>query len=127
MDDQQLHDLTAPFLAADLAQEVANLYLEHAGSGVDPGHATAAVFDAFRDLIADADEGPVILLAIAALQLRRGQMLPPVRQAALALIETGDAARAWRQGDGAMHRQRMEALEQLRTLLEAASKEQADL
>jgi hypothetical protein len=119
VDEDEINDLTAPFLASDLAHEVANVYGERANVGVEPGYATQAVFETFRDLLGDPNEGPVIFLALACLQLRRRDVLPPVRDAALALIESGDADRAWRQPDATLHRQRKVALAALADLLRA--------
>ena len=113
-----METLTAPFLASDLAMEVASVYHEHTGVGVGAGEATAAVISTFRELLADPDEGPVIFLALAATQLREGRLVEPVRDAAIALIESGDAQRAWRQTDATISIQRRTALaavaEQLR-------------
>jgi len=116
--DDEMETLTAPFLASDLAMEVASVYHEHTGVGVGAGEATAAVISTFRELLADPDEGPVIFLALAATQLREGRLVEPVRDAAIALIESGDAQRAWRQTDATISIQRRTALaaveEQLR-------------
>jgi len=116
--DDEIETLTAPFLASDLAMEVASVYHEHTGVGVGAGEATAAVISTFRELLADPDEGPVIFLALAATQLREGRLVEPVRDAAIALIESGDAQRAWRQTDATISIQRRTALaavaEQLR-------------
>jgi len=116
--DDEIETLTAPFLASDLAMEVASVYHEHTGVGVGAGEATAAVISTFRELLADPDEGPVIFLALAATQLREGRLVEPVRDAAIALIESGDAQRAWRQTDATISIQRRAALaaveEQLR-------------
>jgi hypothetical protein len=117
MDSDEIDLLTAPFLASDLAAEVRSVYYEHAGVGTGAGPATAAVFDTFRELLADSNEGPVVLLALAALQVRDGLVLEPIRDAALALIESGDANRAWRPLDAVMIRQRKEALTRFAELL----------
>jgi hypothetical protein len=112
-----LETLTGLFLASDLAREVQNVYYEHAGAGVGAGYATQAVFEAFRNLLTDPNEGPVIFMAIAAIQLRARNVLEPIRDAALALIESGDAQRAWRQFDAGVNRQRKLALEAIAALL----------
>jgi hypothetical protein len=122
-DDDELTALTAPFLASDLAQEVQNIYFERTGVGTGAGPATQAVFETFRDLLSDPDEGPVIFLALASVQLRRGAVLAPLRDAALALIESGDANRAWRQSDSFVNQQRKSALRVLAERLEHAPPE----
>ncbi len=120
MADDELESLTAPFLASDLAAEVANVYLERTAVGVGPGEATAAVIQAFRDLLGDPDEGPVIFLALASAQLRQGRTVKPVRDAALSLIDSGDAQRAWRQPDAGIAVQRRAALAALAERLRQA-------
>jgi len=117
MDRDEIDAITAPFLASDLAAEVRNVYFEQTALGVGPGVATAAVFEAYRNLIEDPNDGPVIFLALAALQLQSGQLLDPIRDAALTLIESGDAARAWRPMDAATMVARREALANFAALL----------
>ncbi|MGN6506094.1 MAG: hypothetical protein ACTHM6_11080 [Tepidisphaeraceae bacterium] len=111
--DESIESVTAPFLQSDLAQEVRQVYFEQTGVGVDAGPATHAVFQRFGDLLGDPNEGPVVLLAIAAVQLQAGAVLPPIREAALAMIDDGTAARAWRQSDIRSIKQRAAALEAL--------------
>lgn len=113
----EIEDVTAPFLAADLAMEVRSVYDERLSAGEGPGPATAAVFETFRNVLSDPDDGPVVFLAVAAVQLREGQLLEPIRDAALALIDSGDAQRAWRPMDANVHRDRREALKQIAELL----------
>jgi hypothetical protein len=96
---ENLDEICAPFLASDLALEVRNLMLEHAPHGADIGPATAQVFSVFGDLLRDPNDGPVIFLAVAAWQLQNLQLLAPVRDAALHLIDNGDANRAYRRPD----------------------------
>ena len=118
--DETLQDITTPFLQSDLAQDVRNVYFEQTGHGLDTGPATYAVFQRFADLLQDANEGPVILLALAALQLQQGNVLQPIRDAALALIDDGSAARAWRQNEPALVKRRSAALKALADHLRAS-------
>ena len=107
----ELETLTRPFLESDLSREVASVFFDHIDAGT--GAATAAVVEAFRDLLADTNEGPVIFMALAALQVRRRRVLVPVRDAVLSMIDTGDADRAWRSPDWQLRSQRKTALAQL--------------
>ncbi|HEX8325447.1 MAG TPA: hypothetical protein VF595_16205 [Tepidisphaeraceae bacterium] len=113
----EIDEITAPFLAADLAMEVRSVYDERLTAGEAPGPATASVFETFRNVLADADDGPVVFLAIAAIQLREHHLLDPIRDAALALIDSGDAQRAWRPMEASVNRDRKQALEQLASVL----------
>ena len=121
MRDEELDAVLEPFLAPDLAREVATIYGERRHFNVDVGHATQAVFETFRELLHDPNEGPVIFLALAALQLRDGAVLAPIRDAAIALIDTGEAQRAWRPLDVMVNRQRKTALAALSELLATAA------
>lgn len=113
----ELDELTAPFLATDMALEVRNVYDDQLTAGEGHGVATAAVFAAFRNVLDDPDDGPVVFLAIAAIQLRERAILEPIREAALALITSGDAQKAYRPVDANVSRDRKAALNQLAGLL----------
>jgi hypothetical protein len=119
MTDDALEEIILPFLTADLARDVATVYLERRQQGVDPGYATQGVFETFRDLLVDPNEGPVVFLAIAALQLREGVVLGAIRDGAIAMIDSGEAQRAWRQTDVTINNQRRAALKALAERLEA--------
>jgi hypothetical protein len=116
-EDEELEGIIAPFLEADLARDVANVYLDQSVGGLHPGVATAGVFEAFRELLDDPNEGPVIFLALASMQLRRGKVLAPVRDVCLELIESGDAQRAWRRIDPKLNEAKRKALDALATRL----------
>ena len=75
------------------------------------------MFETFRNLLADPDDGPVVFLAIAAVQLREHHLLDPIRDAALSLIDSGDAQRAWRPVTADVARDRRAFLAQLAALL----------
>ena len=113
----EIDEITAPFLASDLAMEVRGVYDERLTAGEGAGPATAAAFESFRSLLTDPDDGPVIFLALAAIQLREKDLLDPIRDAALSLIDSGDAQRAYRPNDANINRDRRTALAQLAELL----------
>ncbi|MGC4034012.1 MAG: hypothetical protein QM754_20215 [Tepidisphaeraceae bacterium] len=117
MTRDEIEELTAPFLAADLAIDVRSVYDDHLTAGESHGMATAAVFATFRNVLDDPDDGPVVFLAIAAIQLRERAVLEPIRDAAIALITSGDAQKAYRPADANISRDRKVALNQLAGLL----------
>lgn len=116
MTDDELY----PFFASDLAAEVRREYDVRIDHGVPTAEATRDVLALFRDLLADAQEGPVIFLALAALQLRANRVMPLIRDAVVDLIRTGEAKRSFPMADGAMSRQRKQLLATLEAELEAA-------
>jgi hypothetical protein len=109
-----------PFFASDLAAEVRREYFSHTEHGIAAGEATHHVLTTFRDLLDDPHDGPVIFLALAAMQLRDGYVLPVIRETALDLINTGAAKRAYANNDLAITKQRKALLASLQEALEAA-------
>ena len=83
------------FFASDLGAEVRREYDLRASHGVPTAEATRDVLAIFRDLLTDPHDGPVVFIALAALQLRQGSVLPFIRETALDLIQTGEARRAY--------------------------------
>jgi hypothetical protein len=97
---QDRDQLLSGILASDLALEIS---AEFDGSlsttRRDVGAATTRVLGRFHSALASPQEGPVVLLALAALQLREGQLHAVIRDAALDLIETGEALAAYKPDD----------------------------
>jgi hypothetical protein len=109
-----------PIFASDLAAEVRREFVGRVDHGIPVSAATRDVLAAFRDLLADPQEGPVVFLALAALQLRTGRVMPFVRDAALDLIRTGEARRAYASTDPTTTKQRKALLAALEEALESA-------
>lgn len=112
-------DLLSLLLASDLAAEVKGEFNDQLAIGLDVAGATQHVLARFGNLLADAHEGPVVLLSLAALQQREGQLFAVVRDAALELIDSGEALAAF-PASGEHRRQRRQLLEQFAQLLRAA-------
>jgi hypothetical protein len=113
-------DELEPLFASDLAAEVRREFAARTDHGIPVPDATRDVLSHFRDLLADPQEGPVVFLALAALQFRVRRLMPFVRDAALELIRTGEARRAYPTTDPMMNRQRKQLLEALEATLESA-------
>jgi hypothetical protein len=114
-------DLFLPLFASDLANDVRAEFEEKRGYGMNVADATAAVVAAFGDLLARPDEGPVVIVALAALQLREGRLLASIRDAALELLRDKQGF-ATRPGEPLAARRQREALRQaLLAALESAS------
>jgi hypothetical protein len=107
-----------PLLSSDFSRAVQGDYAEIDAVGADAEQTTAAVFARYRDLLNDPVEGPVVLLTLAVLQHRSGRVLPAVRDAAVDLIDSGEAAGAGNTlTDTTTRRARDELLQTLRDLL----------
>ncbi len=85
MDDEVMYAL----FASDLAQDVRAEFNERRNEGCKVADATSAVIGAFNHLLARAGEGPVVIIAIAALQLRDGALNLTFRDAAIDLLNEG--------------------------------------
>jgi len=84
-----------PLFASDLAREVRSEFESLLLYGIPPAEAAGAVFEQFGGILSDPDEGPVVFVAVAALQWREGDLQAVVRDAALELIAGGEALAAW--------------------------------
>jgi hypothetical protein len=85
----------AALLASDLAAEVRTQFNTCLDQGENTTAATAHVFAAFRSALDSPHTGPVVLLALAVLQLREGSLNAVIRDAALDLIDSGEAMAAF--------------------------------
>ena len=97
---------------ADLRGDFEDLLAE--GLGVEA--ATERVVADYADALDDYDEGPMVRLALAALQLEHGSVQPAIREQALAVIEGGDAP-GWREADPEVAAERRRVLDDLRARL----------
>lgn len=104
-------------LASDLAVEISAEFNGRLAVGLDAADATRHVLGRFHSALSSAQDGPVVLIALAALQLREGQLQEVIRDAALDLIETGEALAAYRPDDFSQRKSVAVMLEQFRQLL----------
>ena len=118
MDEQRNHILNA-LLSSDLATEVKATFEGRLSVGFDVPAATGFVFARFREALSSENDGPVVLLAIAALQVRDGFLMAVVRDAATDLIASGEALAAYRADDWQVRKSREEILEGFAEILEA--------
>ena len=104
-------DVATALLSSDLAQEVRAEFEGRVSVGLPVAAATAHAFGRFRTALGDADDGPVVILALAALQWREGAVQAVIRDAAVDLIDSGEAATAYTSPDAAARRGRRDLLE----------------
>gem|GEM_PF-932693 len=81
----------------DVANEVRNDYLQKLAEGKNVEEATREVFQERQNELIDADDGPVIWLALAATQWDYGGFGAGVQQRALTLLELGGDLHRWKQ------------------------------
>ena len=104
-------DVATALLSSDLAQEVRAEFEGRLSVGLPVPTATAHAFGRFRTALADPDDGPVVILALAALQWREGAVQAVIRDAAVDLIDSGEATAAHRSADAAARRARAQLLD----------------
>ena len=88
--------------------------------GLDVPGATGHVLGKFHSALTSEQDGPVVLVALAALQVREGHLQEVIRTAALDLIESGEALAAYKPADFAQRKSVAVMLEQFRELLSEA-------
>ncbi len=79
----------------DEAVDVRALFENELETGSSVTHATAVVLRESKDVLDDPDSGPIVWLALAALQLSRGELHTDVRDHALAVIDGGEDLKRW--------------------------------
>jgi hypothetical protein len=104
----------------DVACDTRALYRASLKEGQTPAEATQSVLRAWKPALDDAEDGPVIWLALAALQCQYGCLEPQVKAQALAVIDNGSDLEHWRAtGNPNLVRSRVDVLARLRAKLEA--------
>ena len=104
-------DVATALLSSDLAQEVRAEFEGRVSVGLPVPTATAHAFARFRTALSDPDDGPVVILALAALQWREGVVQAVIRDAAVDLIDSGEATAAHRSADATARRARARLLD----------------
>jgi hypothetical protein len=112
--------LLTGLLASDLALEVRAEFNGRISMGLDVPGAAGHVLGKFHAALSSEQDGPVVLIALAALQVREGHLQEVIRTAALDLIESGEALAAYRPVDFAQRKSVAVMLEQFRELLSEA-------
>ena len=100
----------------DVACDVRDQFIELLAAGTPASEASDALQQLWSEAIADADDGPVFWLALAATEWKYGVLTPDVRDRALAVIASGEDLTRW---DGSAGRRRAKVLAELQRQLES--------
>lgn len=103
----------------DVALDVKDTFDDALANGETLAAATRAVLEEFEDSLDDDDDGPIITLALAALQWERGKPQERLKKKALAIIEEGRGLERWEDAGAEELAGRRQALEALRAMLES--------
>jgi len=112
----------------DMACDTRSLYRAFLKDGKSPRQATQAVLRDLKPALADAEDGPVIWLALSAIQCQYGCLEPGVKKKALAVIANGSDLERWRAtGNPNLIRSRSAVLARLQARLESPPAARAKL
>ena len=89
MPDAPADDPFAPLFSSDLAGQVRESFVEMIDFGASVSAATQETIARFGGALKDERDGPVIIIALAALQVREREIFASVRNAALELLQNG--------------------------------------
>lgn len=103
----------------DVALDVQTTFEEALEEGASVRAATKHVLDEYEDALDDPDDGPIVWLALAALQLEQGAVQPRVRRAALAAIAAGSDLARWEEAGEEALAERRQVLRALQARLDA--------
>jgi hypothetical protein len=104
----------------DVACDVRAQYRALLQDGKTPVEATSGVLRDWKPALGDAEDGPIIWLALAAIQCRYGCLEPRVKARALAVIDSGSDLEHWHAtGNRQLVRSRAAVLARLRATLES--------
>jgi hypothetical protein len=81
--------------ADDTACDVRDDFRELLGDGLSAVAATKRVLTQWSDALEDADERPIVWLALAATQWRTGHVVPRVLREAITIIDSGSSLAPW--------------------------------
>ena len=111
-------DPFAALFASDLATQVRESFAEMIDFGASVSAATQETIARFQGALKDERDGPVIIIALAALQVREREIFASIRNAALELLQD-DAVEKLISRESAARNQVRAVLDELQETLEA--------
>ena len=118
-------DPFAPLFASDLATQVRETFAEMIDFGASVSAATQETIARFQGALKDDRDGPVIIIALAALQVREREIFASIRNAALELLQ-GDGIDRLLTTESAGRNQVRAVLADLQETLESIEVEEED-
>jgi len=111
----------------DLAADVRDDWQEALLDSLTPEHATGRVLEKHADALADADDGVLVWLALAAAQAKTGRLQANVRDQALAILEAGGDLVQWEESGVDAVARRRRALDRLAATLRGPQRPETKL
>lgn len=101
----------------DLAMDIKAEFDDAIQNGLTVMEATGQVLVAFEDELEDEDEGPIIYLVLAVLQVALGDVQKDIRQKALEIIECEHGLDRWKDAGETELSERVRELNKLKGML----------
>ncbi|MDF2822200.1 MAG: hypothetical protein K0R15_2648 [Clostridiales bacterium] len=98
----------------DLAMDIKAEFEEAIEEGLSAKEATAMILEAYEDELEDEDEGPIIYLALAVLQMEKGIIEKSIKNKALYIIESGQGLDRWKEAGKDGYEKRLMVLNELK-------------
>lgn len=101
----------------DVACDVKEYYMNCLREEISAEEAEAAVVSYFGDELADSDDGPVVVLALADTAWRVGRLSEKLKEAAIRIIDTGEGLERWEVEGKQLLKKRQAVLQKLKEKL----------
>lgn len=101
----------------DVACDVKEYYMNCLREEMSAEEAEAAVVSYFGDELADSDDGPVVVLALADTAWRVGRLSEKLKEAAIRIIDTGEGLERWEAEGKQLLKKRQDVLQKLKEKL----------
>jgi hypothetical protein len=101
----------------DLAMDVREAFDNALSDGLNASRATRKVIEQYELELEDHDDGAVIYLALASLQLEHNALEHPIKAATLSIIKSGQGLERWEESGLEALTERKRILEELRMKL----------
>jgi len=103
-------DIFSDDITADIKAEF-DLAIEE---GMNVKKATKYILENYEDSLEDEDEAPLVILALAKLQLEKGKVETNIKKKALHIIETGVGLERWEEAGEDILKMRENVLQELK-------------
>lgn len=100
-------------ISMDIKAEFDNAIAE----GMSLKQATKQILVSFSDVLNDEEEGPLVYIVLAALQIRQGTVIRKIKQEALKIISAGQGLERWEEAGEELFNKRKCVLNDLKSML----------
>ncbi len=101
----------------DIAMDIKTEFEDAIAEGLNIKQATKQILESYEDALDDVDEGPMVYLALAALQIEKGTVLRKIKQKALKIIDSGQGLERWEEAGEELLNKRKCVLNDLKSKL----------